>query len=176
MSAEKTVKNWFTKRAEAEAKKDFIPLNERIGNLVGAIAVLLITLYFVVHQISSTGFFTQKFGLAEAVLFYTSLLLGMILNVARSIIGRKNTVRPLDTLSSALFFIALIWLFSVFPFEFSHFTDVLPSFLRFLLRWISNDIAKIFMTLGIIASIAFTAYTAVLYVFVRRELTKSLDG
>ena len=176
MSEEKTAKNWFTKRVEAEAKKDVIPLNERMGNLVGAIAVLLITLYFVVHQISSTGFFTQKFGLAESVLFYISLLFGMIINVAKSIIGRKNVVRPLDTLSSALFFIALIWLFLVFPFEFSNLADVLPSFLRFLLRWISNDIAKIFMVLGIIASIAMTAYTAILYVFVREELTKSLDG
>ncbi|MDH5391409.1 MAG: hypothetical protein OEX10_09690, partial [Candidatus Bathyarchaeota archaeon] len=59
-----------------------------------------------------------------------------------------------------------------FPFDFAYFADVLPSFLRFLLQWISNDIARVLMVLGIIAAPVMAIYTAILYVFVRKELSK----
>jgi hypothetical protein len=68
--------------------------------------------------------------------------------------------------------IAVIWLFVVFPFEFAYFADVLPDFLRFLLQWISNDIARVPMVLVIIVAPVMAIYYAIMYVFVRRELSK----
>jgi len=63
--------------------------------------------------------------------------------------------------------LALVWLFVVFPFEFSYSADVLPSFLQFLLQWVSNDVAKAIMAIGIVAVPAVTVYIAALYVSVR---------
>jgi hypothetical protein len=68
--------------------------------------------------------------------------------------------------------IAVIWLFVVFPFDFTYFADVLPDFLRFLLQWISNDIARVPMVLVIIVAPVMAIYYAIMYVFVRRELSK----
>lgn len=69
--------------------------------------------------------------------------------------------------------VAGVWLFVVFPFDFSRLADVLPDFLRFLLLWISNDVARVLLAIAIIASLIMLVYTALLYVFVRRELSKS---
>ncbi len=79
-------------------------------------------------------------------------------------------MRPLDVVQVGLIFVALVWLFAVFPFDFSHLADVLPSSLRFLLRWISDGIARAIMAIGIIALPVIAAYTAALYVYVRRGL------
>ncbi len=127
-------------------------------------------LYFVAHQTWSTGFFTSKFGSAEMFLFYASLLYGLVPTGVRGIMGRKNLARLFDVFGSVLFIITLVWLYVVFPFDFAYFADVLPSFLRFLLQWISNDIARVLMALGLIVSPVMAIYTTIFYVFVRKEL------
>ncbi len=173
MSETKATRNWFARHAEAEARKDTIPYSERVGNIVGVVIILLIVLYFVAHQMWSTGFFTSKFDTSEMLLFYVSLMFGIVTTVVRGLFGRKNLARLFDIFGLILVTVALIWLFIVFPFDFAYFADVLPSFLRFLLQWISNDIAKAFMAIGIIIMPIATVYIATLYVFVRRELSKS---
>ncbi len=173
MSETKATRNWFARHAEAEARKDTIPYSERVGNIVGVVIILLIVLYFVAHQMWSTGFFTSKFDTSEMLLFYVSLMFGIVTTVVRGLFGRKNLARLFDIFGLILVTVALTWLFIVFPFDFAYFADVLPSFLRFLLQWISNDIAKAFMAIGIIIMPIATVYIATLYVFVRRELSKS---
>ena len=172
MSETETRKKWLVRHAEAEAKKDIIPYSERAGNIVGVVAILLITLYFVAHQMWSTGFFTSRFGTVEMFLFYISLMFGMVTSAIRGLFGRKNLGRLFDIFGFVLSAVALAWLFVAFPFDFAYFADVLPNFLRFLLQWISNDIARVLMLLGIIATPVMAVYTAVSYVFVRRELSK----
>ncbi len=120
----------------------------------------------------STGFYTSKFGIPETFLLYLSITFGIVTTTARWLFSRKNLARFFDIFGSALFTIALAWLFVIFPFNFTHFADVLPNFLRFLLQWISNDIARILMALGLIVSPIMAIYNAILYVFVRRELSK----
>ncbi len=173
LSENKATKNWFARIAEGEAKKDNLPFSERAGNGVAVLAILLILLFFVVHQTSSTGFFTSKFGPAETFLFYVSILLSAVGAAAKVVVGRKNVLRPFDTFQEGLGAVAFVWLFVVFPFDFSHLADVLPNFLRFLLLWISNDVAKVLLAIAIIAAPVLTVYTAALYVFVRRELPRS---
>jgi hypothetical protein len=165
-------KNWFARRVEAEAKKDTLPYSERVGNVVAVVVIILVTLYFVAHQMWLTGFFTSKFGSAEMLLFYASLLYGLVPTGIRSLVGRKNLARLFDVFGSVLFTITLVWLYVIFPFDFAYFADVLPSFLRFLLQWISNDIARVLMMLGIIVAPVMAVYTVILYVFVRKELLK----
>ncbi len=106
-------------------------------------------------------------------MFYVSILLGAVGAAAKVVVGRKNVLRPFDTFQEGLGAVALVWLFVVFPFDFSHLADVLPNFLRFLLLWISNDVAKVLLALAIIVTPVLTVYTAALYVFVRRELLRS---
>lgn len=86
----------------------------------------------------------------------------------------KNFARLFDVFGTILGAVAIAWLFVIFPFDFAYFADVLPSFLRFLLQWISNDIARVLMVLGIIVTPIVAIYTAIIYVFVRRELSKQL--
>jgi drug/metabolite transporter superfamily protein YnfA len=172
LSETKATENWFARRAEAEAKKDIIPYSERVGNIAGVVVGFLVVLYFVTHQTSSTGFFTSKFDTLEMLLFYGSLMYGIVSTALKGVVGRKNLVRFFDVFGGIFIAVAIIWLFVVFPFDFAYLADVLPSFLRFLVQWISNDIARVLMVLGIIVALVMAIYTAILYVFVRRELSK----
>jgi type IV secretory pathway VirB2 component (pilin) len=172
LSDTKASKNWFDRRAEAEAKKDNMPYSERAGNIVGVVVGLLIVLHFVGHQSGSTGFFTSEFGTLEMLLFYGSLMYGIVSSVLKGLFGRKNLGRLFDIFQAILFVVATVWLFVVFPFDFAHLADVLPDFLRFLVQWISNDVARVLMVLGIIVSLIMAIYTATFYVLVRKELSK----
>lgn len=165
-------KNWLIRHAESEAKKDSIPMSERWGNIAGVIIILLVTLFFIAHQLWQTGFFTSSFGEAEMFLFYASLLFGIITTTVRGVVGRKNLARLFDVFGAGLFFIALIWLFIIFPFDFAHFADPLPRALEFLLNWISNDLARFLMVLGFIGTPIMLAYNAIMYTLVRRELNR----
>ncbi len=172
MSETKATKNWFARRAEAEAKKDILSFSERVGNIVGIVIGLLFVLYFVAHQTGSTGFFTSEFGTLEALLFYGSIIFGIVTTAFSGLFGRKNLARLINIFEAIFVAVAVAWLFVVFPFDFAYFADVLPSFLRFLLQWISNDIAKVLMILGIIVTLIMAIYNAIFYVLVRRELSK----
>ena len=103
MSDTKTSENWFVKHAEGEAKNDVIPFSERAENTLGIVGVLLVVLFFAVHQMQSTGFFTSSFSTAEMLLLYLSLVAGMITTAIRALFGRKNLARLFDV-SGACFF------------------------------------------------------------------------
>ncbi len=172
MDETKATKNWFAKHAEAEAKKDTLSYSDRVGNVAAVVVTILVTLYFIAHQTWATGFFTSKFGTLEMFLFYVVLIYQVVPTALKALLGRKNLARLFEIFGSVLGTVTLAWLFVVFPFDFAYFADVLPSFLRFLLQWISNDIIRVLMVLGIIAAPVMAIYTAILYVFVRRELSK----
>ena len=167
-----TRQNWFIRRVEKEVKKDVMPFSERVGNAVAIVAIVLATLYFVAHQTWSTGFFTSKFGFAEALLLYSSLLYGLVPASVKGFVGRRNLARIFEVFGSILTTITLVWLYIVFPFDFSHLADVLPTFARFLLQWISDDIARFLMVIGIIITPITAAYNTVLYIFIRKKISK----
>ena len=168
----KATKNWFARRAEAEAKKDTMPYSERVGNVVAVVVIILVALYFVAHQMWATGFLTSKFGTLEMFLFYGVIIYQIVPTASRALFGRKNLARLFEIFGSVLGTVALAWFFVVFPFDFAYFADALPSFLRFLLQWISNDIVRVLIVLGIIAAPIMAIYTTMLYVLVRKELSK----
>jgi hypothetical protein len=164
---------WFVRHAQAEAKKDTVQYSERVGNIAVVVLSVLVVFYFVAHQMWFTGFFTATFGILEIFLFYGVIIYEIVPSAIRALFGRKNFARFFEVFGSVLFTVALAWLFVVFPFNFAYFADVLPSFLRFLLQWISNDISGALMVLGLIVAPAMAIYQALMYVFVRRELSKA---
>jgi hypothetical protein len=128
----------------------------------------LIVLYFIAHQLSTTGFFTATFGPLEMVLLYGSLIEWIIVAVLE-VFGRKNLSRNIDAFGGIIFVtIGGVWLFVVFPFDFAYFADVLPDLLKFLVGWISNDIARVLLVLWIIVNLFAAVYYGILRVLVRK--------
>ncbi len=173
MNETEATQSWFSRRVEEELKDlaSKASSHPRIA-IAGAVVLTLIVLYLIAHQLLSTGFFTAKFGTFEMLLLYGSLIEWIVV-AALEVFGRKNLSRDIDAFGGIIFVtIGGIWLFVVFPFEFAYFADVLPDFLRFLLQWISNDIARVVIVLWIIVNLVAAVYYGILRVFVRKELSK----
>ena len=165
-------KSWFYRQVEAELAglEEPIPYSERVVDIAIVVFSVLIGLYFVAHQTWSTGFFTATFGTLEMLMLYGSLIFWIVTSSLEGIFGRKNLSRLFDLFGGLIFFtVGIVWLFVVFPFEFAYFADVLPDFLRFLVQWISNDIVRVLMVLGIIVTLVMEVYSAILRVGVRKE-------
>lgn len=101
------------------------------------------------------------------LLLYLSLVAGMITIAIRALFGRKNFARLFDVFGACFFTVALTWLYIVFSFNFTYFADVLPDFLKFLLQWFSDDIARTLMIIGIITAPVMAIYNLPLYMLVR---------
>lgn len=166
MNKTEAIKSWFFRLAKEDVEDD-IPLDERVASIAIVVFGVFIALYFAALQTWSTGFFTATFGTLEMLLLYGSLIYWIVTSVVL-LFGCKNLSRDFDI--PGLFFvtIGIAWLFMVFPFDFAYFTDVLPDFLRFLVQWISNDIARVLMVLGIILHLALAVFSTILRVFVRK--------
>lgn len=149
-------------------KKDRLRLGERAGEVVGIIVIALFVLFFRENQIQNTGFFTSKFGPTESFLFYGSAMFGVVTGVARALVGRRNPVRPLEVFGALLWASASYWLLQVFPFNFSHLPDLLPEAVRFVLWWLTDEVARLLLVIGVIAGIVQAVYTSWLFFAVRR--------
>ena len=156
---------WFS-RGKAEADKG-IPYNEKVVGIVLVVLSVLMILYFVIHQIRPTGFFTATFGTIETLLLYGFFVFWIISAGLEGVLGRRLLSRLFDVFGGLIFASAcLTWLLVVFPFEFTHFADVLPDSLRFLVRWISNDVARVLIVLGIIVHLGAAAFCPFAYKFI----------
>ena len=175
---EMTDVSWTEGIARKEAAKDSLGMGERIGEMVAIILGVLVLLFFVANQIQGTGFFTSDFGTMEMVLFYGVLILGMVPPFLRMFLGRRNKVRPVEIICNLFFIVATTYLLWVFPFDFGHLPDLLPTNLQFILDWITNDIAMWFMGIIIVIVTIVTVWTAFLYIAVndwqRRNSTAPL--
>ena len=161
---------------EKEAKRDYIPKSARGGEGASIIGIMLAALFFYAHQAWSTGFFMPSFGPFEAFMLYGAILLGMAGPVARMVIGSRNSARVPEILASIFWIFSSVVLFVSFPFDFAHFADVIPDFLRFLVTWITNDIARVLFALGIVGGVVFTVINAGLYMQVRKLLRPRSAG
>lgn len=133
---------------------------------------MLVLLFLYENQLRGVAFFTASFGAAEQFFFYGPLITGMVLSLARALNGRRNGIRPFDSLNALFLAAAAFWLLSVFPFDFRHFADMFPTSVKFLFEWLTNDIGRfLFFIAGFFAVINF-AYTAFLYFVVRGQLLR----
>lgn len=160
-----------SKWVEKQALKDNMKNSERGGELVGVVVIGLIALFFYVHQTGATGFFTSSFGGTEAFLLYGAIFIGMAGPLARFLTGIRNKSRPPELIASAFWIVASAWfLMVVFPFNFAHLADIVPDFLAFLVSWITNEIARVLIAIGMIGAIISVGIKTVLYIKVRAFL------
>jgi hypothetical protein len=132
------------------------------------ICSLFIWLYSA-HQTSSSGFFTEKFGIFEMILLYGSLIY-WIITCTFLLLRLKNPSRNLDSFGGLIFAtLGFIWLFIVFPFDFDHFADVLPDGIKFLVNWISDIVARVILALGFVSHLFLANYAGRLRVVVLKE-------
>lgn len=164
--------NWFDRSARSAFFKDEMRLSERIGETAGIVATILIIGFFLAHLLWHSGFFTASFGAFEIVLFYSSVSFGIVLATTRAILGRRNRVRPLEIAGYILAVLFCVWFYYVFPFNFSHFGDVVPLSLGFLISWIPDLLVRIVLIIGAIGSAVAAVYVTFLYLRVRSMLNR----
>lgn len=141
------------RRSGYRRDRNAMSIPDRIGEIVGIFFILLFAAFFVYHQTMNTGFMTSDFGLTATLLFYGSFAAAIMSPVARAIIGRRDTSRPFEIAANLFTAIAAFWFLSAFPFNFAHLADPLPSFMRFLFTWISNEIGWAIILLTAIVSL-----------------------
>ncbi|MFX0066011.1 MAG: hypothetical protein ACFFC7_27915 [Candidatus Hermodarchaeota archaeon] len=167
------IKIWFSKTVE-EDLSDEIASDDRVASVVIIVVCVLIGLYFVAHQLWSTGFFTATFGFLEMLLLYGTLIYWIVTS-SLILLGLKNPSRDLDSFGGLFFAtFSIAWLFLVFPFEFAYFADVLPAFIRFLVQWISNDIARVLLVLLFILHLVFAVISLILRVNVYKARARKM--
>ena len=167
----KANENWFS-RGKAEADKG-IPCGERVVGIAIVVFSVLMVLYFAAHQRRSTGFFTATFGTLEMLALYGYWAFWIVSAGLEGVLGLRLHSRLFDAFGGLIFAtICIAWLLVVFSFEFAYFADVLPESLRFLVQWISNDIARVLMVLGIIVHLGAAIYTPIAYKFVGKKSPK----
>jgi type IV secretory pathway VirB2 component (pilin) len=115
-------------------------------------------------------FFHCKIGAVEMVMLYGSWISWIITSGLEGVLGKRFLSRIFDTFGGILFIaVATAWLVVVFPFDFTYFSNALPEFLRFLVQWISNDIARIVMVLYAIAMGVAAVYAPIAYKFIKTK-------
>jgi len=167
----KANESWFS-RGKAEADKG-IPFSERFVGIAIVVFSVLTVSYLVTHQVRSTGFFTAEFGTSEMVMLYGVLILGIISAGLEGVFGLRLHSRLFDVFGGLILAaIFTIWLFVIFPFDFAYFADVAPDSLSFLVRWISNGIARVLIVLAIIVYLGAAVYCPIAYGFVGKKRSK----
>jgi len=150
-------------------KEILTPSQRWIGAIATVIAMLVLLGFFVSHQQSNTGFFTDKFGSLEMLALYVPILLAFAPPIARAMSGRHNPARPFEVIMNISMAIGSLWLVIVFPFNFAHLTDVLPDTIRFIFSWINNDIGRFVLILQVIISVIVAPLTIFTFFSVRRR-------
>ncbi|UCG02655.1 MAG: hypothetical protein JSW11_01425 [Candidatus Heimdallarchaeota archaeon] len=162
---------FFSKTAEEELS-DEIAVDDIAASVFLIVVNGIFGLAFIAHQTGSTGFFTSKFSTFEMIMLYGTLIYWITTSVL-ILLGQKHPSRDLDTYGGLFFAtFAIGWLILVFPFDFTYFADVLPVFLRFLLQWISNEIALVLLVLLLVVHLIFGVVSLIirLYVFKARAV------
>lgn len=149
-----------------------------IDPLVGILATVFLVSFFAYHQLAQTGFFTARFGPFEMLCFYGPIILSLAAPIARAVTGRRNPGRLLQVVTNASLALAALWLLRVFPFDFTHLADALPTTLRFTVSWLTDEIGRIVLLLQVVLGtlVAFVAMITYLAVRVRASVTRSDFG
>ena len=167
----KETKTWFL-RAKTAAEEP-LPRNERVFGIGIVIVSVLMILFFSAHQTQSTGFFTSKFKALEMLFLYGFWIFWITTAGLESILSQRLLSRIVDTFGGVIFAtISIALLLVIFPFDFSHLADVLPESIRFLVQWISNDIAWAIMLVLMILHLLAAIYCPFAYKFVDKKHLK----
>lgn len=161
---------WWHSMVAREADRNKVMMGERIGNIIGIFFILLFFLILVDVQVSGVGFFTNRFGPLEEVLFYGPLLYGIFPSLLRAFTANKNLGRLADLIGSTFFVVAAIELLYVFPFDFPSLVVYLFGPASGALSWVTNDLARVVIGIGALISAVSVGYNAAKCLAVRKEL------
>jgi hypothetical protein len=138
-------------RAQLKPDHEIVSAPQRVLEpMISIVAMALLVGFYAYHQVMHTGFFTGEFGPLEMLCLYGTAVLSIIPPLIRAATGRRNPSRPLEAVDDLLLGVAALVLLVTFPFNFAHFTDALPSQIRFMFSWLNNGIARIFLWLPLI--------------------------
>jgi hypothetical protein len=167
-----SIKDHFFTIAKEELS-DEIATNDKIASVFLILVNGSFGLYFIAHQTVSTGFLTPMFGAFEMIMLY-GIIIYWITTSILILIGQKHPSRDLDTYGGLFFAtFAIAWLILIFPFEFAYFANVLPDFFRFLVQWISNEIALVLLILLVITHLILAVYSLIIRLYVRKARAQS---
>jgi len=161
---------WGSSWASVRAAQDRLRISQRVGELIGVGVTLIVFSFLYGNQLRGAAFFTSQFGFEAQFLFYAPLFTGIVLSLGRAFYGRKNAVRPLDSVNALFLAFAAFWLLSLFPFDFTQFGSLFPAGVQGAFFWLNNDIGRALFLIAGVCSVINFLYTAVLYVAVRSEL------
>lgn len=168
--------DWFQRVTRTAYYRDRMKYSERIGEGAAIVATALVVAFFLAHQLWNTGFFTSAFGPFEIALFYAAISFGVVAAAARALLGRRNWARPLEVSGMLLAVLFSAWFFAVFPFDFSHFGDVVPLSLGFLISWIPAVAVKVLLVAGAVGATAGAIYTSILFFSVRSMIRREEES
>jgi len=153
-----------------EAEKDKLKDSERAGQLVSWIFTAIAAWFLLAHWTEDTGFYTSEFDRLDAVLLFGPLLFGTLPPLVRTLRGRKNVARPWDIFGSMLFVLSSAYFLCAFPFAMAFFAVPLPKGMQFLIDWVTEDIAKVLLVIGIVGGIFGIGWTTLTYLKVKEVL------
>lgn len=163
--------SWYDRAKLAAQEK--LQLGDRIFGIAIVVFSLLAILYFIAHQLLETGFFTSKFNIIELFFFYGFWVMWIITATLESILNQRLLSRLFDVFGGIIFAsIASIWLLIIFPFDFGYLANVLPEPIRFLVQWISNDVARVIIVILFILLLVAAIYSPFAYKFVEMKHLK----
>ncbi len=172
ISKVESIKNRFSKTAKEELS-DEIASDDKAASIFLIAVNALFSLYLIIHQTNSTGFFVPKFETLDMIMLY-GIPIYWITTSVLILIDQKNPSRDLDSFGGLFFAtFAIGWLIVVFPFDFANFAEVLPDVLRFLVQWISNEIALMLLILLFSIHLIFAVYSLLLRLYVRKAREQS---
>lgn len=157
-----------------QAKKELEKLSiaQCVAGLYTDGLMLLLLAFFAYHQWKNTGFFTEKFGWAEMIALYVPILISLAPPLQRLIQGRRNPARPLEAATDLSLAIGSFWLWTHFPFNFTHLADPFPPAMRFAFAWITNNVGRWILLLQVIIGIISSISTIASYLSMRRTEAK----
>ena len=135
---------------EEQNDKDILSVPARVGEVISILCLMALFGFFLYHQTANTGFFTDKFGTLEMICLYVPLIVGIAAPAIRAWTGNRNPARPFEAAASLLLALGSLWLLIVFPLNYTHLADALPTALHFILAWVTDGVAKFVLLLQII--------------------------
>lgn len=159
--------NW-----KREAATDRMKQPERAGQLISVMLTVIAATYLFMHWLRDTGFYDPGFDEIDATMLFGPMLFSLVPPLFRFLVGRKNASRPSDVIVSVLFIISAIYFLANFMFNMEVFATPLPEGVRFLLDWISDDVARILLGLAIVGGVFSAAWNALTYVKVKEIMDR----
>jgi len=156
-----------TSRSDKDSEN--LNLGQRVLELIFTVLMVFLLGFFVYHQQTNSGYFTEKYGALEMLCLYVPIALAISAMLVRVWTGQRQPARPLEVLRNLLLGLGSLWLLTVFPFNFTHLADTLPEAMRFVLGWLTNDMGRILLILQIVIGPITALVTAWQYMTLRHR-------